>query len=563
VRIASIEAHNFLSFDDLVFDQFDPLLNVIVGANGAGKSNLVRALEVIDAALVWADMSTRHGHDPLEPYERARHVHGTERGFELRVGVELNHAEQELVLGYVRTLFVSTLLTAMEAKRLQLEPGPWRADRELAAELERKVVGQLDEKEIAPLSHGKLAVGRSGHAPAELWSAGYEFAFAGKTYCWHLRGPLTDTVAIGQLRTRDEVATSSFSLFSRAWPQGEPPMARLDDLSFEMLLPASDLERISVSTEPISPQNLTLTISSLVERLGREVPQGYRLSLAEVLRHIYREGVFVLPDQRPAPVRIYPVGRIGRLPDKLEIAELPLELQRLSQGGRAERERYQATRKRFQELTGRSFELRTAELPAAAATDEDSRLIEPQVSEESAEIPLSFAGTGLWEALLLAYATTAPAEKVLVLDEPARNLHPNLQRKLLAQLLTRRGQSLVVTHSPYLVPTRGRDDLPRTVRVHKQGESSRILGLSRLDVNSKEARCRAAARDRRGRGRAGRALAAGARPRRRAQREQEHGPPRFASAARGGPARVPPRSRGHRRRNERAWRRCCPHEGAC
>jgi len=47
MRVKSIEVRNFLSFDKLGIDEIDKNLAVIVGPNGVGKSNLLRALEVV------------------------------------------------------------------------------------------------------------------------------------------------------------------------------------------------------------------------------------------------------------------------------------------------------------------------------------------------------------------------------------------------------------------------------------------------------------------------------------------------------------------------------------
>jgi len=64
----------------------------------------------------------------------------------------------------------------------------------------------------------------------------------------------------------------------------------------------------------------------------------------------------------------------------------------------------------------------------------------------------------MWEALLLSATLSDSAGRVVVLDEPARNLHPTLQRRLLEELRAASGQFIVTTHSPYLVPISGDAD---------------------------------------------------------------------------------------------------------
>jgi len=479
VRIQAIKGRGFLSFEDMVFDGLDHSLNVVVGPNGAGKSNLVRALELVGAALDWADVTASPDQEtlpPLEQYARARHLHSTERGFEVRVKIELEGQERELMLAFVRVLFISTLSVQMESRRLRLEPT--EPDRELPRQLDELAVAQLDMAAVSPLMTGEVVVARGGLPGAEFWAVGYEFVFDGDTYCWYLRGPVSDTIAVGRLIARESSSVRSLgNVFERAWPTGGPPIARIA-LSFDMLLPDTDLGGVVARTEPIGPQIYTRTASELLQSLGRLTPQNQWLTLAAVLRQIYRARLMVVPDQRPAPKTVYSASEIGARRPMFEIEAIPLELQRLKNGTASERSRYDAVQQRFESLTGRSVDIRMDHPWSAGSSGEvDVRQIEPQVSEEDTEVPLSFAGTGLWEGLLLAYVTTAPDGTVLVLDEPARNVHPNLQRKLLTQLLQRSGQSLLVSHSPYLVPARRSVDLHRTTRVHKRNGSSHILRL--------------------------------------------------------------------------------------
>src|SRR5260370_23218021 len=53
---------------------------------------------------------------------------------------------------------------------------------------------------------------------------------------------------------------------------------------------------------------------------------------------------------------------------------------------------------------------------------------------------------------------------VAVLDEPARNLHPTLQRRLITEMRRAAGQFILTTHSPYLVSIQEHNDLAGIVR---------------------------------------------------------------------------------------------------
>lgn len=93
--------------------------------------------------------------------------------------------------------------------------------------------------------------------------------------------------------------------------------------------------------------------------------------------------------------------------------------------------------------------------------------IQPVVPMSGGEVPVDLAGAGVWEALVAcAFAVQVPG-RVVLLDEPAVNMHPTWQRRLLGRL-ARLGQVILVTHSPYLVPAQRIDDLSRVTRLHSE-----------------------------------------------------------------------------------------------
>jgi len=51
MKVHAIYINHFLSFDTLVWEELDPHLNIIVGPNGVGKTNLFRAFQAIRDAL--------------------------------------------------------------------------------------------------------------------------------------------------------------------------------------------------------------------------------------------------------------------------------------------------------------------------------------------------------------------------------------------------------------------------------------------------------------------------------------------------------------------------------
>lgn len=95
------------------------------------------------------------------------------------------------------------------------------------------------------------------------------------------------------------------------------------------------------------------------------------------------------------------------------------------------------------------------------------------------ELPIQLSGAGTWEALVLAEALVSDGDRVVILDEPALNLHPGWQQLLLDRLRERSGQSILITHSPYLLPMDNEDDIYRIVRVSHRDAATRLSQASR------------------------------------------------------------------------------------
>jgi AAA15 family ATPase/GTPase len=68
------------------------------------------------------------------------------------------------------------------------------------------------------------------------------------------------------------------------------------------------------------------------------------------------------------------------------------------------------------------------------------------------EYPFEFSPAGYYEMLTLSTLVAGLKNKVIILDEPAQNLHPTFQHKLLNNILAEnKNQFFIITHSPDLV----------------------------------------------------------------------------------------------------------------
>jgi hypothetical protein len=170
-------------------------------------------------------------------------------------------------------------------------------------------------------------------------------------------------------------------------------------------------------------------------------------------------------------------------------ASLAERLYRLKNGSRTEQQRYGEIQTLFAQLAeGRRFELRGAQHHDGEAEGQGPEIeVSPRDAAGFSEAvrPLSLAGTGVEQALHLAEALVND-EAVLLLDEPATNLHPSWQRVVRTHLQRRQGQSVLVTHSPYLVPAETEGQLAAVVRFSAPEGVTLVRRLPSEDLEARE-----------------------------------------------------------------------------
>ena len=169
-------------------------------------------------------------------------------------------------------------------------------------------------------------------------------------------------------------------------------------------------------------------------------------------------------------VTALPNSPLGRQASSLRAAA---PLMRLKNGSLEERERFRRIQELFADLaSGRGVELSFQVAQAGGDGSEAETSVTILVTEDDSssgsswELPIQLCGAGTWEALVLAEALASP-DRVVIMDEPALNLHPGWQQQLLTLLKERAGQSLLITHSPYLLPVEDEDDIYRIVRMSR------------------------------------------------------------------------------------------------
>jgi energy-coupling factor transporter ATP-binding protein EcfA2 len=434
VLLRFVEAYDFLSFGEGVQLKMDSGLTVVTGPNAAGKSNLGRCLDVAMAVLAGADDRARQR---LDLYEDAGYEGAGD--FSLRLGIDLDRRwERALVRAFVRACFTTS------------ENDPEKVDG-----LYGPISEWLIQERLDPLWSGVLVVEHHA-AEAGLWSAAWEFTDGDAD--WHV--VLAGSDGLQQLRSgRLRYPTSDGGPVSFSeWLVPSKPEEE-ESLDFRAALLRGE-RPVDFAVHAL-PGWIPDSVRVLATRLGIS-PEDREFTFDQVLSLVLRRGV-VLTDNRRLPLsHRFTVAELGEPADLRDGAAVGAELFRLKNGYPADQARYRQIQATFKELTGRELEVRAR--PAVADAEGGSMVVEPTVRGVHGERLVELSGAGMQEALVLAAVLRDRPGQVTVLDEPAVNLEPTVQRRLIRKFRGQ-GQYLVITHSADLVPFEEPGDLSRIVRV--------------------------------------------------------------------------------------------------
>jgi len=245
---------------------------------------------------------------------------------------------------------------------------------------------------------------------------------------------------------------------------------------------AAQLEQIHLAEDrPYPNPNQVDELIGLVTFVRRRGHDLADISLFQLLTLIYNASVVHLSDARSKSGLGAPSNERG-----IDIAQGLLELK--DSPDSAARTRYHQIQRAFTSLTQLSFdavqEPRPEFSPEGTLVPGRSRLVASVVvSEGDFSYPADFAAAGMCEILQVLCAACGPTSSVLLLDEPALNLHPNKQRELYSALVTdaraNSNQIFIVTHSSSFVSPR---DMTRALRLTVQEGRTRVHRLGLADA---------------------------------------------------------------------------------
>lgn len=465
VKITGIELKRFLSFGHLNWSELDPGLNVIVGPNGVGKTNLFHSLRAVVDALDSGDGFRARSLD-RDKWESAVHQSPSSStdGFEIAINLCLTSEwEKRLVHAFICAVLSDPEEIQSVLSRVEPRVNASREGAERLAVYVQQAVGIGD---LEWLYQGRLVVRYEGD---HRWHTTYESLPGGPVpFCWEIEGSGT----YGLRGPAAEPGAGWTSLFE-SWRSGlsSDDQARLDRFLGDSSEAAPTIDPRRVVSEASRPINLyakrpgsgPLSSHKLLENLtGITLEPNRSYGGPSLFRQILERGFVFTENVRRSPQFSFTMDEITNpAPVDLSSGEgLALELFRLKNGDQAARARYKAVQRAFTSFTRRTFEVGIGSrvVPAVensvSSDSEKPRLpLVLRVTSGGREVPLGFAGAGIAETLYLSTLLEGVEDRVVLLDEPAANLHRDVQAGLLRELESTgsRSQLLIVSHSPTFV----------------------------------------------------------------------------------------------------------------
>ncbi len=493
MRIHAVKAKNFMSLKLFSLDELDPLLSFIVGPNGSGKSSVLRAIR----ALIDGTLSIGRS----QAFEDGRFLcakGSAVEEFEVALDIEFDTDwERELIATYFCAALthpddVRNIFTSLET--------PVSANEEGMTIYANWLLDVIRPETMPFFFRGEL----------RFYFRHFVRDYLKLTYTFHI-----DNVPLMISMTSQ---FSHYGLFSVGYPPisfygNYPPIAHvlLDEWrktnSYPAIRETISGKQLDTQVLPgsIDAKNFVLRLAGAnavmevktIPRFRSPYPGPHKLlneltgrtfdeqqsviTFGELMYMLLSHGVVMTNNFRHPPERTYSYAASETSSDKSVIyddRQVPIRLFELKNGNLAARQVYRSIQDSFGQLVGNG-----ATFDVVASTAEDKLAIEIWTIENGTEIPITYHGAGIWESLVLSALLNDNRGKVILLDEPASNLHANMQRKFLSMIKSSQerrsgGQAVIITHSQHLLPTQAKD-LSKIRRLQRVGSSTAVFGLGK------------------------------------------------------------------------------------
>lgn len=461
-------------------------LSVFVGPNNAGKTNVLRAIELIIESLQGPVLDSSLYYHNLE----------IDNQFRIGISVEFDDGEKNaLVNSVISSVLMEPIVGTPETQPFDI--------------LRTYLVRHELKKFLRPTFEDfVLTLNGSGSEsyPPEI---GFISRWKGRVLYCHNLGFITDesprpqsytqVQPIGFLISQLKSVNPSLEEFLRGNNPEMPKLQEQESTIFDVKssqLGTKGPIGIQInrwSVDSLEPKYKDLEILHELRRFfrARGVPFTGKttVGLPDLLKLIFLTSVVRLSDVRGYPgehtvEEFQPNPTAG---DSLSNDSLPELLFRLRNSDLAkDRRRFNTMQQKFTELTdGLRFDLSVKTrmiqkseggrvtpiqgynsglsmpgdvIPIGIRQEVSTQPIHKmqiEIMEGELSFPVEFAAAGVYELLLLSTVIVGHHDGIILLDEPAQNLHPTLQNRVLnlidESVAKDNNQFLIITHSPYFV----------------------------------------------------------------------------------------------------------------
>ena len=431
-----------MSLSDFRWNNVSETLNIVVGPNGSGKTNLFRALHF---ALV-------ESAPPFQGFSPAQYVYrkSLDQSFEVKLGLRFTSDEQELITAFVGAAFCD--VEAIGQIPDGFPPGAASNLAEAMQGLKRPSIADVLFAGSLRVEWNNIDLLRSSFefGPKGTWRFGIDSHDGLISNEAHIASAPIDLLSAWD-RSLDEKNTrekQQRTLFHNVAAAKSTDQRILDPPDLAAILDVLDGPiRLSVRDS----QTKSALHRRFFDLIGSPMNHGQQYGIGTVLRRIMAGAVLRTENDRSPPTSDFSSSWDQSPPDIASGENLARHLLRLKNGTTADmRDRYGKIQQHFNALTSRTAHVALG--PGEPDGDgQTPQAIQIMVTDGDIEVPLEYSGSGATEALFVSSALAEP-RAVVVLDEPSTSLHPVAQNQLSILIRERAdAQVFVATHSPSLV----------------------------------------------------------------------------------------------------------------
>lgn len=512
MKLRYLRARNVLSFGnkDVKFE-FSPF-SIIAGPNDSGKTNLLRALSLIEKAFDYRK----------PPLDEILFRGESDRSLHLEVGVELDDTELELLVTLIICSEMARVQTSDDIHHAIQQGKHWksilinygqlilsRSLRRLSFVLSKDELRISEPKMVVQVSDGteQLYINRQSQLSETSQELGsYQTVSLAKEIIEDFtsrHGNLLEFDTNSLIQEIKKLSSESSTLM-------ELLKGKLGGSPYKIVeLRGGDFSGYlnTLRAEPILAE-----LFQLCERRGIRKDTLY---IWQILEQMYKTSFVRLHELRliPSTLTYSGPGEDSKAATILG-SDLATKLFSLmSSGTRSNRQKYNRVQAEFKRLTGSEFALAVREkevdvvsegklgvlvsqrgetvysggpefTPLGFGRETQKRSVNEafiQVIKDEHPLAIEQAASGLYEILFLLATIIGESGKILLLDEPELHLHPAMQKRildLLSESTTGSGnQILLITHSPYLISAQ---DIDATWRFAMTEHGTEVHNLGRV-----------------------------------------------------------------------------------